>query len=181
MLNEVKLKSIPMGQLIITDRTAEVCRYIKIACEFIKKNLFSKKYPEEYMISINNVKSYNHINTRFTTSSEKIYYFEYIVSNIDENGKEYNGEININDIGELVLYTMNEIEDADDIVCTDEYKVESVPVYESTNYSLDISNSATIDNNILKFNDENIKISVINDLKNKIAKPFIEENNNEIN
>ena len=52
MLNEVKLKSIPMGQLIITDRTAEVCRYIKIASEFkLKKDwiIFLKHYFMNYL------------------------------------------------------------------------------------------------------------------------------------
>ena len=113
------------------------------------------------------------IEYEITFNNNKNYYFEYTVSNIDEYGKEYYGEICIDESGKLISYKMNESLNNKEIIDNDEYKVKAISIYD-TNYSLDISSSATVDGNMLKFNDENIKTSVINNLKNKI-KPYTSE------
>lgn len=174
MLNEIRLEEIPNGQLVITDNDPKICNLIKIACNIIKKNLFDDSIPKEYIISINSAGYYNKkIEYEITFNNNKNYYFEYTVSNIDEYGKEYYGEICIDESGKLISYRMNESLNNKEIIDNDEYKVKAISIYD-TNYSLDISSSATVDGNMLKFNDENIKASVINNLKNKI-KPYTSE------
>ena len=162
MLVEYKIKE--FDKLIITDFNADI---INTANNYIKKNIFIKdNLPENYIITISR-EYYNRSKLSFlNTENNTIYYFNFNVVIINDN-KEIFGNMKIDSNGMLreynTVFTNNENESIIDPVIMD------LIDKRKDNYCLDINskNSVTINDGLLKFYDDEAKISVIQDLKNK--------------
>ena len=169
MLNEIKIKSI--AKLIITDRDNDICNMLKIANNIVKRNLFiNKEDPKEYAITIyyiNNMDRWKEY--IIPTNKPKQYNFEFIFSDIDNDGLEYKGNLIIDELGSLIewnLYKNSEISE-------NEYSVPICVNLINNDFSLNIRNNTndiSVNDGMLKFNDTNAKISVIRDLKTKFGK-----------
>ena len=162
MLVEYKVKE--FDKLIITDFNADI---IRIANDVVKRNIFvEENYPENYIITIsreyNNKSKLSFLNTENNT----IYYFNFNVVIVNDN-KEIFGNMKIDSNGMLreyyTTFTNNENESKIDPIIID------LIDKRKDNYCLDINskNSVTINDGLLKFYDDEAKISVIQDLKNK--------------
>lgn len=166
MLVEYKVKE--FDKLIITDFNADI---IRIANDVIKRNIFvEENYPENYIITISQRdKGKVRYNLSFLNNNDNtipLYCFDFSVDIVDDN-KEIFGNIKINSNGMLKEYNAfleeNEGESKIDPIIID------LIDKRKDNYCLDINskNSVTINDGLLKFYDDEAKISVIQDLKNK--------------
>lgn len=169
MLNEIKLKD--YGKLIITDYDSDIQSAIKNANMFIKRILFVNEEPKEYIINISYTralyikeKSINRYDSDITKAFSKSFNFEFEFCNIDKNSKTYYGKIQIDEFGNLIEWYLYETT----VATTNEYQEPiCVNLNKQNTYSLDI-NGVSINDGLLKFNDDNAKISVINNLKKKL-------------
>ena len=169
MLNEIKLKD--YGKLIITDYDNDIQSAIKNANMFIKRILFVNEEPKEYIINISYTralyikeKNINRYDSDITKAFSKSFNFEFEFCNIDKNSKTYHGKIQIDEFGNLIEWYLYETT----VVTTNEYQEPiCVNLNKQNTYSLDI-NGVSINDGLLKFNDDNAKISVINNLKKKL-------------
>lgn len=167
MLNEIKIKN--NGKLVITDRDSEICNILKIANKVLKRNIFSNNEPKEYSITIYYVESDNKWKEKIlTTVYPKNYDFEFIYSNITDGGFEWRGNFKIDQFGDLLKWEMFKC-----VINTDSnYEGPICINLANTDFSLDIHDDkeVSVNNGMLKFNNENARISVIKDLKNKFDK-----------
>lgn len=167
MLSEIKIKN--NGKLVITDRDSEICNVLKIANKVLKRNIFSNNEPKEYSITIYYVESDNKWKEKIlTTIYPKNYDFEFIYSNITDGGFEWRGNFKIDQFGDLLRWEMfkcviNADSDYEGPICIN---------LTNNDFSLDIHDDkeVSVNNGMLKFNNENARISVIKDLKNKFDK-----------
>ena len=103
------------------------------------------------------------------TNKPKQYNFEFIFSDIDNDGLEYKGNLIIDELGYLIewnLYKNSEISE-------NEYSGPICVNLINNDFSLNIRNNTndiSVNDGMLKFNDTNAKISVIRDLKTKFGK-----------
>lgn len=169
MLNEIKIKSI--AKLIITDRDNDICNMLKIANNIVKRNLFiNKEDPKEYSITIyciNNIDRWKE--SLILTNKSKQYNFEFIFSDIDNDGLEYKGNLRIDELGYLMEWNLYKDSDTP----KNEYSGPICVNLANNDFSLDIRNNTndiSVNDGMLKFNDANAKISVIRDLKTKFDK-----------
>ncbi len=169
MLNEIKIKN--NGKLIITDNDNEIRDILKIANNILKRILFNDNEPKEYTITIyyidnDNSWKYNFKDTIVTTYP-KVYGFEFIFSNIDKDGLEYRGNFKIDNFNDLIEWNLYKC-----VIKADNNYTEPIYINLNTEFSLDIhnDNDVSVNNGMLKFNDNNAKISVIKDLKNRFDK-----------
>ena len=163
MLNEIKLKD--YGKLIITDYDSDIQSAIKNANMFIKRILFVNEEPKEYIINISYTralyikeKSINRYDSDITKAFSKSFNFEFEFCNIDKNSRTYHGKMQIDEFGNLIEWYLYETT----VVTTNEYQEPiCINLNKPNSYSLDI-NGVSINDGLLKFNDDNAKISVIN-------------------
>lgn len=162
MLVEYKVKE--FDKLIITDFNADI---IRIANDVIKRNIFvEENYPENYIITISREYDNKSKLSFLNTENNTIYYFNFNVVIVNDN-KEIFGNMKIDSNGMLreyyTTFTNNENESVIDPIIID------LIDKRKDNYCLDINskNSVTINDGLLKFYDDEAKISVIQDLKNK--------------
>ena len=163
MLVEYKVKE--FDKLIITDFNADI---IRIAKDVVKRNIFVEgNSPENYIITISmrdKGKVRNSLN--FLNNTSPLYCFDFNVNIIDDN-KEIFGNIRIDSNGMLKEYNAsleeNEGESKIDPIIMD------LTTKKKDEYCLDISskNPVSVNDGLLKFYDNEAKISVIQDLKNK--------------
>lgn len=169
MLVEYKIKE--FDKLIITDFNADI---IRIAKDIVKRNIFVEgNPPENYIITISQRdkgKVRNNLNfLNNTNNTLPLYCFDFNVNIIDDN-KEIFGNIRINSDGMLKEYNAfledNECESKIDPIIMD------LTTKKKDEYCLDINTKdpVTVNNGLLKFYDNEAKISVIQDLKNKFSK-----------
>lgn len=171
MLTELKIKN--NGKLIITDNSEEIREVIKLASICIKRNLFTNREPKEYSLNIiyNKIKNKWGVDTTSTTTVyPKEYSFNFDCSDIESGGIEYSGFIRLDQNGFMNEYEVSRVAK----VSTEEYTGPICINLKSTDsFSLDIHDkdrAVSVNDGLLKFNDNSAKISVINDLKNKLNK-----------
>lgn len=162
MLVEYKVKE--FDKLIITDFNADI---IRIANDVVKRNIFVEgNPPENYIITISREYDNRSKLSFLNTENNTIYYFNFNVVIINDN-KEIFGNMKIDSNGMLreyyTTFTNNENKSVIDPIIMD------LIDKRKDNYCLDINskNSVTINDGLLKFYDDEAKISVIQDLKNK--------------
>jgi hypothetical protein len=166
MLVEYKVKE--FDKLIITDFNADI---IRIAKDVVKRNIFVEgNPPENYIITISlRDKGKVRYNLNFlnnTDNTSPLYCFDFNVNIIDDN-KEIFGNIRIDSNGMLKEYNAsleeNEGESKIDPIIMD------LITKKKDEYCLDINskNPVSVNDGLLKFYDNEAKISVIQDLKNK--------------
>ena len=104
-------------------------------------------------------KSINRYDSDITKAFSKSFNFEFEFCNIDKNSRTYHGKMQIDEFGNLIEWYLYETT----VVTTNEYQEPiCINLNKPNSYSLDINGV------LLKFNDDNAKISVINNLKKKL-------------
>lgn len=170
MLVEYKVKE--FDKLIITDFNADI---IRIANDVVKRNIFvEENYPENYIITISQRnKGEVRYNLSFLNNNDNaipLYCFDFSVDIIDDN-KEIFGNIKINSNGMLKEYNAF-LEENKDESKIDPIIMDLITKKKDDEYCLDINTKdpVTVNDGLLKFYDNEAKISVIQDLKNKFSK-----------